>query len=228
MSKLIMIRHGQSLWNLENKFTGWTDIGLSEQGIKEAIEAGKRLKKANLHFDIAFTSVLKRAIDTLDDVLKEMHVKNCPIQKSWRLNERHYGALQGLNKKETALKYGDEQVHIWRRSFDVLPPLLEPDDPRNPKFDPLYVGVDDVPLGESLETCQKRVLPFWHTHIEPELRKGKNVLIVAHGNSLRSLIMFLDHLSKTEVLDLELPTGLPVIYTFDKDVKVLSKTELNE
>ncbi len=228
MSKCIMIRHGQSLWNLENKFTGWTDIALSEQGIKEAIEAGKNLKKANFQIDIAFTSVLKRAIDTLDYVLKEMNQTGVPIEKSWRLNERHYGALQGLNKKETALKYGDEQVHIWRRSFDVLPPLLDQDDPRNPEFDPIYQGIEDLPLGESLETCQKRVLPFWHSHIEPALRKGKNVLVVAHGNSLRSLIMYLDHLSKSEVLELELPTGLPVVYTFNEQVEVTSKVEIKD
>lgn len=223
MPQLIMIRHGQSLWNLENKFTGWTDIELSDQGVKEAKLAGQKLARTGIDIDIAFTSVLKRANDTLDFVLKEMHKTNIPIYKSWRLNERHYGALQGLNKVETALKFGDEQVHIWRRSFDVLPPLLDEKDPRNPKFDSLYKGVKDLPLGESLETCQRRVLPYWHSHIYPELKKGNNVLIVAHGNSLRSLIMYLDGLTKKEVLELELPTGVPVIYTFNHQINVKDK-----
>ncbi|MFA6800863.1 MAG: 2,3-diphosphoglycerate-dependent phosphoglycerate mutase [Acholeplasmataceae bacterium] len=223
MSQLILIRHGQSLWNLENKFTGWTDIELSDQGVKEAITAGKNLYQTGIDIDIAFSSVLKRANDTLTYILKEMHKKNVPIHKSWRLNERHYGALQGLNKKETMIKFGEEQVQTWRRSFDTLPPLLDENDPRNPKFDSLYRGIKNLPLGESLESCQQRVLPYWYSDIYPELKKGNNVLIVAHGNSLRSLIMFLENLSKKEVLKLELPTGLPIIYNFDNQMHVISK-----
>ncbi len=223
MPQLIMVRHGQSLWNLENRFTGWTDIQLSDQGIEEAKTAGRLVKNTNVHIDIAFTSVLKRANDTLDYMLKELGQTNIPTYKSWRLNERHYGALQGLNKTTTAQKYGQAQVHIWRRSFDILPPLLKEKDPRNPKFDPLYKDVENPPLGESLETCQQRVLPYWYSDIYPELVKGHNVLIVAHGNSLRSLIMFLENLSKKEVLDLELPTGLPVVYTFDNKLHLIKK-----
>ncbi|MGE4319837.1 MAG: 2,3-diphosphoglycerate-dependent phosphoglycerate mutase [Acholeplasmataceae bacterium] len=226
MAQLIMVRHGQSIWNLENRFTGWTDVELSDQGIEEAKKAGQLIYRTGIDIDIAFTSVLKRANDTLTYILKQMHKEHLEVKKCWRLNERHYGALQGLNKSETALKFGEQQVHLWRRSFDVLPPLLDEDDPRNPKFDALYKGIPHLPLGESLESCLHRVLPYWYSDIYPELKKGNNVLIVAHGNSLRSLMMFLDQLTKKEVLDLELPTGLPVIYTFDQNIQVISKKSL--
>jgi len=226
MSQLIILRHGQSLWNLENKFTGWTNIELSTQGVKEAHIAAQEIKHTGIDIDIAFTSVLKRAVDTLHIVLDTLNKNRIPIYKSWHLNERHYGALQGLNKKETALQFGEEQVNLWRRSFETLPPLLDLDDPRLPKFDSLYQGIDDLPRGESLHTCQLRVLPYWHTHIFPELKKGNNILIVAHGNSLRSLMMYIEHLSKEEVLKLNLPTATPVIYDFDQNFIVKSKRTL--
>ncbi len=222
MPKLIMVRHGQSLWNLENRFTGWTNVDLSTQGILEARTAGKKVKALNIDIDVAYSSVLKRANDTLSFMLEEIG-QDVPVYKTWRLNERHYGALQGLNKADTAKKYGQAQVHIWRRSYDILPPLLTEKDPRNPKFDPLYKDVENPPLGESLETCQQRVLPYWHSDIYPALKKGENVLIVAHGNSLRSLMMYIERLTKEEVLDLELPTGLPIVYTFDDKIQLKHK-----
>jgi 2,3-bisphosphoglycerate-dependent phosphoglycerate mutase len=227
MSQLIILRHGQSLWNLENKFTGWTNIELSPGGIKEAKSAAKLIKETGIDIDVAFTSVLIRAQETLDIVLHDLEKRRVPVYKSWRLNERHYGALQGLNKKETALRFGEEQVHIWRRSYDVLPPLLDANDPRNPKFDPLYKNVKNPPLGESLHTCQLRVLPYWHSHIYPELKKGNNVLIVAHGNSLRSLMMYIEQLTKKEVLELQLPTATPIVYDFDQHLNMKSKKILN-
>jgi 2,3-bisphosphoglycerate-dependent phosphoglycerate mutase len=227
MSQLIILRHGQSLWNLENKFTGWTNIELSSNGIKEAIEAGQKIKETGIDIDVAFTSVLKRAKDSLDIILNVLDKNRIPVYKSWRLNERHYGALQGLNKKETTLKFGEEQVNLWRRSYDTLPPLLDLDDPRHPRFDSLYQGIENLPQGESLHTCQLRVLPYWHSHIFPELKKGNNVLIVAHGNSLRSLMMYLEHLTKEEVLKLQLPTGTPIIYDFDQHFNVKSKRILS-
>ncbi len=217
MIKLVLVRHGQSQWNLENKFTGWTDVPLSEQGIEEAIEAGKVLKEKGYKFDIAYTSVLKRANDTLDYILTELNEKDIPVLKSWRLNERHYGALQGLNKQETALKYGDEQVHIWRRSYDVQPPALEEDDER-------YISMKDkyseyVPHTECLKDTIERVLPYWESDIKESLLNNKKVIIVAHGNSLRGLIKYLDDISDDEIVGLEIPTGNPLVYELDNNLK---------
>ncbi len=215
--KLILVRHGQSLWNLENRFTGWTDIDLSENGIKEAHEAGKILKENNFTFDIAFTSVLVRATRTLDIILDEMNLKDIPVVKSWKLNERHYGALQGLNKGETALKYGDEQVRLWRRSVDVTPPKLDENDERNPKGDIRYQGVD-VPLAENLLDTIKRVIDYYENEIKKELLNNKRVLIVAHGNSLRALMKYLDNISDQDIMNLEIETGRPICYELDKDL----------
>lgn len=215
--KLILVRHGQSLWNLENRFTGWTDIDLSENGIKEAHEAGKILKENNFTFDIAFTSVLVRATRTLDIILDEMNLKDIPVVKSWKLNERHYGALQGLNKGETALKYGDEQVRLWRRSVDVTPPKLDENDERNPKNDIRYQGVD-VPLAENLLDTIKRVIDYYENEIKKELLNNKRVLIVAHGNSLRALMKYLDNISDQDIMNLEIETGRPICYELDKDL----------
>lgn len=215
--KLVLVRHGQSLWNLENRFTGWTDIDLSENGIKEAHEAGKILKENNFTFDIAFTSVLVRATRTLDIILDEMNLKDIPVVKSWKLNERHYGALQGLNKGETALKYGDEQVRLWRRSVDVTPPKLDENDERNPKGDIRYQGVD-VPLAENLLDTIKRVIDYYENEIKKELLNNKRVLIVAHGNSLRALMKYLDNISDQDIMNLEIETGRPICYELDKDL----------
>ena len=197
MKKLVLIRHGESEWNKENRFTGWTDVELSQKGREEARQAGQLLKNQGYSFDKAYTSVLKRANHTLDGVLLELGETDIPVTRSWKLNERHYGALQGLNKAETAAKYGDEQVHEWRRSWDVRPPLLDSDDKRNPVLDPLYKGVpaDELPLGESLKDTVRRVVPFFESDIVPEIKAGKNVVIAAHGNSLRALVKFLDHIS---------------------------------
>ncbi len=221
MLKLILVRHGQSMWNLENRFTGWTDVELSEQGKNEAIEAGKILKEQGFHFDLAFTSVLKRAEDTLDYILKEMNEENIEIKKNWRLNERHYGALQGLNKAETAKKYGDEQVLLWRRSTDVRPPELSEDDERYPGNDPKYMDLskDELPKTENLIDTIKRVIEYWKSDIQPELEKRKNVIIVAHGNSLRGLIKYLDNMSDSDIVKLELQTGNPICYELDDNLK---------
>lgn len=220
MIKLVLVRHGQSLWNLENKFTGWTDVDLSEQGVKEAIEAGKVLKKLGFTFDVCYTSVLKRANRTLELILKELDLE-IPINYSWRLNERHYGALQGLNKDETRKKYGDEQVHIWRRSADVRPPELSIDDPRYPGFDPKYkdLSSSQLPQSECLKDTINRVMPYWYSDIEPALKNNKKVIIVAHGNSLRGLIKYLDGLSDDEVIGLEIETGNPICYELSDDLK---------
>ena len=221
MLKLILVRHGQSMWNLENRFTGWTDVELSEQGKNEAIEAGKILKEQGFHFDLAFTSVLKRAEDTLDYILKEMNEENIEIKRNWRLNERHYGALQGLNKAETAKKYGDEQVLLWRRSTDVRPPELSEDDERYPGNDPKYrdLSKDELPKTENLIDTIKRVIEYWKSDIQPELEKGKNAIIVAHGNSLRGLIKYLDNMSDSDIMKLELQTGNPICYELDDNLK---------
>lgn len=219
MKKLVLVRHGQSKWNLENKFTGWTDVELSEKGIEEAKEAGKVLKELGYSFDIAFTSVLKRANDTLYYILDELNENNIPIKYNYKLNERHYGALQGLNKKETALKYGDEQVHIWRRSADVRPPSLTKDDPRYPGNDPKYKDITNIPLTENLIDTIERVVEYWKSDIEPEIKNDKKVIIVAHGNSLRGLIKYLDNLSNEEVVSLEIETGNPIVYELDDDLK---------
>ncbi len=218
MHKLILLRHGESLWNRANLFTGWTDVDLSEKGIEEAHEAGKRLLKEGYTFDIAFTSVLKRAIRTLWIVMDEMDLMWVPVRRSWRLNERHYGALQGLNKAETAAKYGEEQVLIWRRSYDVRPPALTKDDPRWPGHDPRYKDVpeDELPLTECLKDTVARFLPYWHEVIAPTIRKGKQVMIAAHGNSLRALVKYLDNVPEDEIVHLNIPTGIPLIYELDE------------
>lgn len=220
MIKLVLVRHGESIWNLENKFTGWTDVGLTEKGIKEAIDAGKVLKEKGFTFDIAFTSVLKRANDTLDYILKEMDL-NIPICYSYKLNERHYGALQGLNKDETRAKYGEEQVKLWRRSADTRPPALTVEDPRYPGNDPKYQNLakEDLPLTENLMDTIKRVIEYWNSDIKNHIISGEKVIIVAHGNSLRGLIKYLDNLSDEEIMNLELETGNPICYELDENLK---------
>ena len=226
--KLVLIRHGESAWNLENRFTGWKDVDLSPKGIEEAKAAGKILKEMNLVFDVAYTSYLKRAIKTLNIVLEEMDELYIPVYKSWRLNERHYGALQGLNKAETAKKYGDEQVHIWRRSFDIAPPSIDKDREYYPKSDRRYADLPDseIPLGESLKDTIARVLPYWHSDISKSLQEGKNVIVAAHGNSLRALIKYLLNISNEDILNLNLVTGRPMVFEIDKDLKVISAPEL--
>ena len=226
--KLVLIRHGESEWNLENRFTGWKDVDLSPKGIEEAKSAGKILKEMNLVFDVAYTSYLKRAIKTLNIVLEEMDELYIPGQKSGRLNERHYGALQGLNKAETAKKYGDEQVHIWRRSFDIAPPSIDKNSEYYPKSDRRYADLadSDIPLGESLKDTIARVLPYWHSDISKSLQEGKNVIVAAHGNSLRALIKYLLNISNEDILNLNLVTGKPMVFEIDKDLKVLSAPEL--
>ncbi|EJP24169.1 phosphoglycerate mutase 1 family [Peptostreptococcaceae bacterium AS15] len=226
--KLVMIRHGQSQWNLENRFTGWKDVDLSNQGVEEAKKAGEDLKKDGFVFDIAYTSYQKRAIKTLNIVLEEIDELYIPVVKSWRLNERHYGALQGLNKAETAKKYGDEQVHIWRRSFDVPPPALDDDDERNVRFDAKYKDLDpkDMPKGESLKDTINRVMPFWESDISKSIKSGKNVIIAAHGNSLRALIKYLLEIDNERILDLNLPTGVPLIFEIDENLKITKAPEL--
>ena len=221
MIKLVLIRHGQSIWNLENKFTGWTDVELSEQGIQEAKEAGKVLKEKGFEFDIAYTSVLKRANDTLDYILEELGEKDIPIKKSWRLNERHYGALQGLNKDETRQKYGDDQVLLWRRSTDVKPPELSISDPRYPGNDPKYKELtkEELPKTENLIDTINRVMVLWNSEIQNDIEKGKKVIIVAHGNSLRGLIKYLDNMTDEEIINLELQTGNPICYELDDNLK---------
>jgi 2,3-bisphosphoglycerate-dependent phosphoglycerate mutase len=221
MIKLVLVRHGQSMWNLENRFTGWTDVELSEQGIKEAKEAGKVLKEKGFNFDVAYTSVLKRANDTLKYILEELGEENIPVKKSWRLNERHYGALQGLNKDETKEKYGAEQVLLWRRSTDVRPPELSKDDKRYPGNDPKYSDLkeNELPTTENLIDTIKRVMEYWNSDIKKDLETGKRVIIAAHGNSLRGLIKYLDNMTDEEIIKLELQTGNPICYELDDDLK---------
>jgi 2,3-bisphosphoglycerate-dependent phosphoglycerate mutase len=221
MTQVVLLRHGESLWNKENLFTGWTDVDLSEQGRDEAIEAGKTLKEGGFFFDIAFTSVLKRAIRTLWLVLDGMDLMWIPVLRDWRLNERHYGALQGLNKAETAAKYGEAQVKTWRRSYDVRPPALEAGDPRHPKLDRRYSGVaaDRLPATECLKDTVDRFLPAWLDLITPEIRSGKRVLITAHGNSLRALVKYLDGVSDADIVELNIPTGIPLVYELDGGLK---------
>ncbi len=226
--KLVLCRHGQSDWNLKNLFTGWTDVELTDKGIAEATAAGQLLKSLDYEFDIAFTSVLKRAIRTLWIMLDEMDRVWIPVVRDWRLNERHYGALQGLNKAETAAKYGDEQVHIWRRSYAIPPPELEVDDERHPSHDKRYAGIDNLPATESLATTLERVLPCWNDIIVPELRSGKNVLIAAHGNSLRALVKMLDDVSEEEITGFNIPTGVPLAYELDDDLNPLSREFLGD
>ena len=226
--KLVLIRHGESQWNLENRFTGWKDVDLSPKGTEEAKAAGRALKEMGLVFDVAYTSYLKRAIKTLNYVLEEMDELYIPVNKSWRLNERHYGALQGLNKAETAKKYGDEQVHIWRRSFDINPPAIDENSEYYPKSDRRYADVPDaeIPMGESVKDTIARVLPYWHSDISESLEAGKNVIVAAHGNSLRALIKYLLNISDDEILNLNLTTGKPLVFEIDKDLKVLKAPEL--
>ncbi len=221
MYKIVLLRHGESLWNKENRFTGWTDVDLTDGGIQEAHSAGKILKDSGYNFDIAFTSVLKRAIRTLWIVLDEMDLMWIPVQNSWRLNERHYGALQGLNKAETAKKYGEEQVTLWRRSADVRPPALDKNDPRYPGHDPRYANLkeSELPLTENLIDTINRVIPYWNSTIAPTIRSGKKVIVVAHGNSLRGLVKYLDNLSNEEVIALNIPTGIPLVYELDDNLK---------
>lgn len=219
--KLVLVRHGQSTWNLENRFTGWTDVDLTEQGRTEAKAGGKLLKDGNYEFDIAYTSVLKRAIKTLWIVMEETGFEWIPVVRAWQLNERHYGALQGLNKAEMAVTYGDEQVKVWRRSYDVPPPALELTDERHPRFDPRYADVkpENLPATESLKITLERVLPYWHSTIAPSIMEGKRVLIVAHGNSLRALVKYLDNISEVEIPELNIPTGIPLVYELNQDLK---------
>ena len=221
MIKLVLVRHGQSMWNLENRFTGWTDVELSEQGIREAKEAGRVLKEKGFEFDVAYTSVLKRANDTLNYILEELGEKDIPIKKSWRLNERHYGALQGLNKDETRKKYGAEQVLLWRRSTDVKPPELALEDERYPGNDPKYSELreDELPRTENLIDTINRVMVYWNSDIKKDLSDGKRVIIVAHGNSLRGLIKYLDNMTDEEIIKLELQTGNPICYELDDNLK---------
>ena len=228
--QLVLIRHGESEWNKLNLFTGWTDVELSEKGVEEAKLGGKLLKEEGFHFDVAYTSFLKRAIHTLNLVLNEMGEEFIPVHKTWRLNERHYGALQGLNKAETAEKYGEEQVKIWRRSYDVQPPALEKDDKRNPALQETYreVSVDDLPLTECLKDTVARVLPYWECEIKPAIVSGKRVVIAAHGNSLRALVKYLENISDEDIVGLNIPTGVPLVYEFDEYFHVISKRYLGD
>ncbi|EAC4688931.1 TPA_asm: 2,3-diphosphoglycerate-dependent phosphoglycerate mutase [Listeria monocytogenes] len=228
--KLVLIRHGQSEWNKLNLFTGWHDVDLSQEGVVEAMTSGKRIKEAGLEFDVAFTSVLTRAIKTLNYVLEESDQMWVPVHKSWRLNERHYGALQGLNKQETAEKYGADQVQKWRRSYDTLPPLLEENDERQAKNDRRYQLLDThaIPSGENLKVTLERVIPYWMDTIAPEIKEGRRVVIAAHGNSLRALVKFLEGISDDEIMDLEIPTGVPLVYELNDDLKPVNKYYLDK
>jgi 2,3-bisphosphoglycerate-dependent phosphoglycerate mutase len=230
MIKLVLLRHGESTWNKENRFTGWTDVDLSDKGRQEAREAGAVLKAGGYTFDVAYTSVLKRAIRTLWSALDELDLMWIPVHRSWRLNERHYGALQGLNKAETAAKYGDAQVKIWRRSYDVPPPVLTPDDPRFPGHDPRYKGLTpaELPLTECLKDTVARFLPLWHDTIAPSIRAGQKVIIAAHGNSLRALVMYLDNVSEANIVELNIPTGMPLVYELDDNLKPVTRYYLGD
>ncbi len=221
MYKLVLVRHGQSTWNLENRFTGWTDVGLTDLGKSEAHEAGMLLRESGYVFDVAYTSVLRRAIQTLWTVLQEMNLEWIPITNAWQLNERHYGSLQGLNKAETAAKFGEAQVKIWRRSYDVPPPALDLNDERHPRFDPRYTSLTpgQLPATESLKLTLERVLPYWHSTLTPAIKSGKRVIIAAHGNSIRALVKYLDNISEADITELNIPTGLPFVYELDEDLK---------
>jgi 2,3-bisphosphoglycerate-dependent phosphoglycerate mutase len=230
MYKVVLLRHGESDWNKQNRFTGWTDVDLSEKGVTEAKDAGKLMKAEGLVFDIAFTSVLKRAIRTLWLALDEMDLMWIPEYKTWRLNERHYGALQGLNKAETAAKFGDEQVHIWRRSYDIQPPALTADDKRYPGKDPRYATLTakELPLTECLKDTVARFLPFWHEIAVPAIKSGKKVIIAAHGNSIRALVKYLDNVPESEIVDLNIPTGIPLVYELDDELKPIKHYYLGD
>jgi 2,3-bisphosphoglycerate-dependent phosphoglycerate mutase len=228
--KLVLLRHGESAWNRENRFTGWTDVDLTDRGRDEARRAGLLMKEAGLEFDVAFTSVLKRAIRTLWIALDTMDRMWIPVHNSWRLNERHYGALQGLDKAETAAKFGDEQVQLWRRSYDVPPPSLERDDPRHAGGDPRYAGLsaEELPLTECLKDTVARFLPFWNQVIAPQVRAGRRVIIAAHGNSLRALVKYLDNVSDSEIVGLNIPTGIPLVYELDDALKPVTHHYLGD
>ncbi len=228
MYKLVLIRHGESTWNKENRFTGWTDVELSDKGCCEAKAAGELLKKEGFTFDVAYASVLKRALNTLWSVLQELDRVWIPIEKDWRLNERHYGALQGLNKGETAAKYGDDQVLVWRRSYDIPPPPLEESDERWPGHDPRYDGIKGLPLTECLKDTVERFLPLWHEKIAPTVKSGKRVIIAAHGNSLRALVKYLDNVSDKDIINLNIPTGVPLVYELDADLKPIKSYYLGD
>src|SRR5436309_2778594 len=230
MHKVVLLRHGESTWNKENRFTGWTDVDLSEKGREEAREAGRLLRDGDYGFDIAYTSVLKRAVRTLWITLDELDAMWIPEEKNWRLNERHYGALQGLNKAETAAMHGEEQVKIWRRSYDIPPPPLTPDDPRHPSRDRRYASLSasELPLTESLKDTVARFLPYWHDAIAPDIKAGKRVLIAAHGNSLRALVKYLDKVSEQDIVEVNIPTGIPLVYLLNEDLKPLQKYYLGD
>jgi 2,3-bisphosphoglycerate-dependent phosphoglycerate mutase len=230
MTKLVLVRHGESSWNKENRFTGWTDVDLSEKGRQEAREGGQVLKKEGYTFDVAYTSVLKRAIRTLWTVLDEMDLMWIPVHRTWRLNERHYGALQGLNKAETAAKFGEDQVKIWRRSYDIPPPALTADDERFPGHDPRYASLtkEELPLTECLKDTVARFLPYWHETVAPAVKSGKKVLIAAHGNSLRALVKYLDNISEADIVELNIPTGMPLVYELDDNLKPLNRYYLGD
>ena len=230
MYKLVLVRHGQSTWNLENRFTGWTDVGLTAQGETEAHEAGKLLREGGYVFDEAYTSVLRRAIKTLGIVQEEMGLEWLPVTRAWQLNERHYGALQGLNKAETAEKFGETQVKIWRRSYDTPPPALELTDERHPRFDPRYAGLtaEQLPATESLKITLERVLPYWSATLAPAIQSGRRVLVVAHGNSIRALVKYLDTISESEITELNIPTGIPLVYELDANLKPLKSYYLGD
>jgi len=230
MLRLVLLRHGESAWNRENRFTGWTDVDLTEKGRAEAREAGRLMSAEKFEFDLAYTSVLKRAIRTLWITLDEMDLMWIPVFRSWRLNERHYGALQGLNKAETAAQHGEDQVKIWRRSYDIPPPALTPDDPRHPSRDRRYSELppSEMPLTESLKDTVARFLPYWHETIAPQIRSGRKVLITAHGNSLRALVKYLDNVPDEEIVELNIPTGIPLVYLLNDDLQPLQKFYLGD
>lgn len=230
MYKLVLVRHGQSTWNLENRFTGWTDVGLTDLGKTEAHEAGKLLREGGYTFDMAYTSVLRRAIQTLWTILEELNLEWIPVEKAWQLNERHYGSLQGLNKAEMAEKFGEAQVKIWRRSYDVPPPSLELDDQRHPRFDPRYAGLtpQQLPATESLKLTLDRVLPYWHSTLTPAIKSGRRLIVAAHGNSIRALVKYLDNISESEITELNIPTGLPLVYELDDDLMPLTHYYLGD
>lgn len=230
MHKLVLLRHGESTWNKENRFTGWTDVDLSDRGREEARAAGQLLKHEGFTFDLVFTSVLKRAIRTANIVLDELDQAWLPVQRSWRLNERHYGALQGLNKAQTAAQHGEAQVKIWRRAYDIAPPPLTLDDPRHPSHDPRYkdLAPSDLPLTESLKDTVARFLPYWHEAIAPEIKAGKRLLIAAHGNSLRALVKYLENVSDSDIVELNIPTGVPLVYELDAELKPLKSYYLGD
>lgn len=230
MYKLVLVRHGQSTWNLENRFTGWTDVGLTDQGRSEALEAGKLLRDEGYVFDVAFTSVLRRAIQTLWVILQEMNLEWIPVTNAWQLNERHYGSLQGLNKSEMAEKFGEEQVKIWRRSYDVPPPALAWDDERHPRFDSRYASLapEQLPATESLKLTLERVLPYWHSTLGPVIQSGKRVIVAAHGNSIRAMVKYLDNISDSAITELNIPTGLPLIYELDEKLKPIKNYYLGD